>query len=216
MPSLTRKSIARETLNDARAYLELAESTHAEERSAYTRHLKTAIVYGRSVTLHIQREFRHRPGFKAWYSDIQEQLIADPLFTFFRGMRNVILKEGPPAVHGVVSVTLNVTTRVAVSLDAVVIRDKPWFLRSLRVLVSDLRAAVLRKVRTWWRHWQQSRDRRQAEEGTTCVTYALRFDDPAWNHRSAADLVHEYLDKLEPVVTEAEIRFAHQDGHLSR
>ena len=39
------------------------------------------------------------------------------------------------------------------------------------------------------------------------MTQAYYFHDEKWKDRSATDLIREYLDRLEPIVAEAEMRF---------
>ncbi len=51
------------------------------------------------------------------------------------------------------------------------------------------------------------RVRRQHREVTTRMTQAYYFHDERWKDRSATDLIREYLDRLEPIVAEVEMRF---------
>jgi hypothetical protein len=57
--------------------------------------LEAAIVFGRGVTFHLQKEYRRRPAFECWYCDQQSIMEADPIFKFFRDTRNFI--EGRPS-----------------------------------------------------------------------------------------------------------------------
>ena len=50
---------------------------------AFKNNLEAAIVFGRTVTFHLQAEFSHIQGFGPWYSEQRNFMEQDPLFTFF-------------------------------------------------------------------------------------------------------------------------------------
>ena len=57
-------------------------------------------VFGRSVTLVLQKMSSVEPGFDEWYAPYRTAMAADELMRYFIGLRNEILKEGPPSSMG--------------------------------------------------------------------------------------------------------------------
>ena len=88
-------SDTREVLEKAIFFLELARHSARQERKHFERFVEAAIVFGRSVTFHLQKEFAQHPDFSSWYAGQQELLRNDDLCRFFVERRNFILKEGP-------------------------------------------------------------------------------------------------------------------------
>lgn len=204
---MTQPSVARETLTKARALLRLAEKLDLNERDEFAVLLESAIVFGRSVTLHLQKEYSSKSGFEEWYTHQQAQLRDNPLCRFFLNMRNFILKEGPAKATRTISVTIYETVTLKASMDAVLIRGQPWYRRSPKTLWNDLRA----EMRNGWQRYRRARSMRQMapteRKETTKITQTWHFDDANWQDRSAPDLVRDYLDTLEAVVIEAERKF---------
>ena len=66
---MTEESIARRTLRKARFFAGQAEQSKTGQREAFETYLEAAIVFGRSVTYHIQKEFKHENGFDDWYAN---------------------------------------------------------------------------------------------------------------------------------------------------
>jgi hypothetical protein len=59
--------------------------------------LHNVAVFGRSVTLVLQNlRSVNRSAFDAWYEPRVQTMAKEPLFTYFRELRNTILKQGPP------------------------------------------------------------------------------------------------------------------------
>ena len=87
----------RETLRTAQrglsALREADPSTHAIG-------VYTVAVFGRSVTLVLQKMSSVDPRFDEWYAPYREAMAADELMRYFVDLRNEILKEGPPAAVG--------------------------------------------------------------------------------------------------------------------
>jgi len=55
-------------------------------------------VFGRSVPLVLENmRSVDRPGFNQWYERYEAEMASDPVMSYFTGLRNEILKEGPPA-----------------------------------------------------------------------------------------------------------------------
>lgn len=92
---MTKSSIARETLRKAQFFLTHAEKADISERFDCECFLEAAIVFGRSVTFHIRKEYCNREGFSSWYPSCQDMMNDDPVFQFLNTQRNYILKEGP-------------------------------------------------------------------------------------------------------------------------
>lgn len=63
-------SIARETLEAARLFAKQADAA-GNDIMGFRHNLEAAIVFGRSVTFHIQKEFTRHAGFDKWYSEQQ-------------------------------------------------------------------------------------------------------------------------------------------------
>jgi hypothetical protein len=57
-------------------------------------YLHSCITAMRSVTLTMQHELAHEPGFREWYEPRQQQLADDPEMTYLREARNHVLKRG--------------------------------------------------------------------------------------------------------------------------
>jgi hypothetical protein len=206
--SAGRMSNARETLDKARFFLTEAENAGLDDRKRLERMIEAAIVFGRSVTFHLQKEFAHVDGFSNWYVEQQRKMREDPLCVFFLEKRNFILKEGPVPIGKTITVTMTEAIAVSSSFSARVLRGKPWYRRHPRILVQDL----LRPMREAWSDLkvrQTRRRRRQAfvDAAQSQAQEYLHFDDPDWKARPALDVLDEYLEKLKPVVDEAEEKF---------
>ena len=175
---MTRPSTARTTLTKARFFLAQAEQVGPSQREAFEAYLEAAIVFGRSVTFHIQKEYAHRPEFRPWYSHCQEMMGSDRMFGFFQGTRNFILKEGPAETRQV--------TTLSASLSACVVAGEPsappTVPPDVKIVPEDPDSRVTR-------------------------TYNLHFDDPAWIDKPALEQLRKYLDKLEIIVNEAEAQY---------
>lgn len=203
-----RKSIAAQTLGRANFFLDCAQANITSDRRAFEHFLEAAIVYGRSVTFHLQKEFSKYSGFDDWYREKQEEMGKDPLFRFFLGKRNYILKEGPVSIQKTIAVTISETVVASDFVEVKVIRGKPWYKRGPKILLEDLRAPLLQKYRKWKyeRELSQRRKIRNLQQQTE-VSEILHFEEPEWRSRPAMDLVREYLQKLTTVIDEAERRF---------
>jgi hypothetical protein len=215
-------SIARVTLDKARHFLALAERLESDQRDVYVALLEAAIVFGRSVTLHLQKEFAQCEGFKDWYCDQRERLKADELCAYLLETRNVILKEGPVSVRRNISVAIGGAVEVDSAFSVVVRRGGPWYRRQPKIMWEDLRGEMQERLRPFCdrgrRHLRSLRDRvrpKPPPESPQTIsgqssdeTQTFHFDDERWRHQPAPDLIRTYLDKLEPIVAEAERTYA--------
>ena len=89
-------SIARGTISKARKFLELAETLDINERQTYLALLEASVEFGRRVTWHLQKEYRHRSGFDDWYKDQVSRLRADSLFEFSWRHETLSSRRGRP------------------------------------------------------------------------------------------------------------------------
>jgi hypothetical protein len=204
----TGKSIAAQTLGRANFFLDYAESYAPSDRRGFEHFLEAAIVYGRSVTFHLQKEFSKYSGFDDWYREKREEMEKDPLFRFFLEKRNYILKEGPVSIQKTIAITISETITASSFVEVQVIRGKPWYKRGPKILLDDLRTPLLQKYRKWKYERELARRRKipNAHEQTE-VSEILHFEETEWRNRPATDLVREYLQKLTAVIDEAEMRF---------
>lgn len=204
---MTEASVARQTLSKARTLLRLTERLDLNEHEEFAVLLESAIVFGRSVTFHLQKEYSSKSGFEEWYKDQQAQLNNISLCRFFLNMRNFILKEGPAKTTRNISVAIYATATIKTSLDAILVSGQPWYRRNPIVLWGDIRVAI----RNRWQRYRRVRAMRQMppteRKETTKITQTWYFDDANRQDRSAPDLVRDYLDTLEAVVIETERKF---------
>ena len=210
---MVKQSPARLKLEQARFFTACASEAIPAQREAFANCIEAAIVFGRSVTFCLQSEYRHKPDFDSWYSDKQGAMEKDPLFAFFLKKRNYILKEGSAGVHKVVSVAIEEHVGVSDFVEIKVIRGQPWYRRSSKILWEDFRAAIMKPIRRWL--WQLETKRRHLQlqkQSKVEVTEGFFFDDPKWTDRSGCDLLQEYLNKLEHIIAEAEIRFGRESS----
>lgn len=204
---MVKQSCARLKLEQARFFTVRASEigTHRED---FVNFIEAAIVFGRSVTFCLQSEYRHKPDFGRWYSDKQEVMKKDPLFRFFLYKRNYILKEGSAGVHKVVSGTIELYAGASVFVETKVIRGQPWYRRSPKILWEDFHVETMKHIHRWLSQWETKRRHPQLQKQSKVeVNEGFFFDDPKWKDRPACDLIQEYLNKLEQIITEAETRF---------
>jgi len=89
------KSVARATIAKARFFLDRADEAGVNGRDAFCNYLKAAIVFARSVTFHLQKEFANRPGFSEWYAEYQKSLKQNQLGRFLLEQRNYLKARLP-------------------------------------------------------------------------------------------------------------------------
>jgi hypothetical protein len=199
--------IARETLNRSRFFIEKAAEVRFDDRQSFVYFLEASIVFARSVTFHLQKELKGYDGFNEWYSRQQKRLRECEVCKFFVNKRNYILKEGPVDISALHSVNFSATALASSRMCVKVIRGQPWYKRSPRIWWEDIRAPILSRIQQWQRQKKLKRQQRILERPKASAQSVIRFDDEPWNSRSATDVVAEYLDQLERVVSDAESRF---------
>jgi hypothetical protein len=203
------ESTGRQTLERARFFLAEARGTSIDDRKRLLHFLEAAIVFGRSVTFHLQSQYAHEPGFDSWYTQQQTELKKDPLSRFFLEKRNYVLKVGQLVIGKHVDMHIQSTVHLTTSVSVVVVRGQPWYRRSPRILIADMAYPIRQQLHAWRARRRQRVDRDSAAEcsGRVTLTESVRFADEAWHHRSALDLLSDYLARLEPIVAEAERSF---------
>jgi hypothetical protein len=205
------ESVARVTLATARFFVDQAsriDPNCPNDREALTNYLQAAIVFMRSITLHLQKQFAHTPGFHEWYAQQQQRLRADRLSRFLTDERNYVLKEGPVNIHRIIEVEMMECLHVSGSASVRIIRGKPWYRQSPKVLLED----AIYPMRGWLRRW---RDRRSSIKAAQAHRQAsagvgrdrLFFTEPEWAGTPAIDLLRRQLASLDEIVLEAEARF---------
>lgn len=120
-----RMSNARNTLDRARFFLAEAEAARLKDRNRLESMIEAAIVFGRSITFHLQKEFAHVVDFADWYAEQQRTMRDDPLCAFILAQRNVILKQGPIPIRKTISVSMTEAIAVSSSVSVRVIRGTP-------------------------------------------------------------------------------------------
>jgi hypothetical protein len=126
------RSAAFETVAQARFFLERARQS-PDDRIGLRRFVEAAIVFGRSVTFHLQKEFNAKHGFSAWYEEKQREMSSTPLMGFLLQTRNYILKEGAVAVRKTVSIEVREYVVASASVSVKVRRGRAWFRRPLHI-----------------------------------------------------------------------------------
>ncbi|MBA7631154.1 hypothetical protein ES703_38681 [subsurface metagenome] len=194
---------AQKCLNKARFFFEKAVTVETQDRTQFCYFFETAIVWARSVTFLLQKQYNSTPTFKDWYESQQNALQADPLAKFFKDQRNFVLKERSVSVGKVVNVTMHAHIVMEATLTVKVIRgswrSKIRYLRqdSLR----DLKQRI-EKIR------RRLRRRKPKREPTTAVsTEHMYFVEEPWNKEPAIDLLDRYLERLQLLVDSAAEQF---------
>jgi hypothetical protein len=202
------RSTASVTVEKARLFLAQARSADPDDRATTSANLEAAIVFGRSVTFHLQSQFAREPGFDAWYAQQQTLLRGQRLSRFLLEQRNYVLKVGPAIVHRIADIAITESVFVRDEVSVQVIRDQPWWRRSPKILVED----ALYPWRQRFRLWRERREPRRAAEnagqsGSVTTSDELHFGEPEWKDTPALELVERHLDALAGIVAEAESRF---------
>lgn len=209
--------LARNTLERAAFFVDRAEAVGLADRAAFQHFLEAAIVFARSVTFHLQKEYAHEAGFADWYVSMQQRLRADALASFFLEKRNYVLKEGPLKIGKHVDLHLHAAVTLTASVNVKVIRGNPWYRRSPNILFQDLTYPLRNWARSCYQEWRRRlQARRQPKTSRdVAIKETFRFAEPPWNTRPATVLLREYLDTLRQLVGEAEKRFGPGDSETA-
>ncbi|NYE07276.1 hypothetical protein F4694_004061 [Bacillus niacini] len=92
---MTTKASVFKNIDDTLKTVEIAlkdlKNEIPERRIASIRNI---ITFGRSVTFAIQKLKKHVDGFDNWYKPKQQEMISNPLFKYFKDIRDEIIHEG--------------------------------------------------------------------------------------------------------------------------
>jgi hypothetical protein len=203
------ESSASVTLRKAQFFLEQARRADPNDRDAIATNLEAAIVFCRSVTFHLQSQFAHSPGFAEWYAEQQKRLSEDHLSRFMLQQRNYVLKVGPASVERIIDVTITESVFASDEVSVQIIRGKPWYKRSPKILVEDFIYPFREKVRRWQQRRSRLKRARNSQQSSSTVTRdALFFTNSEWQKTPALDLVNQQLSTLGEIVAQAEARFS--------
>jgi hypothetical protein len=210
-------SVARGTLNKAWLFRNLAARAQTDsDHETFEASLEAAIIFGRSVTFHLQKEFKSTPGFSDWWEAQQNLLGNDPPARYFVQLRNSILKEEPPLVRPTVFASVRSSVKSTSRMTARVETNEGLGLRTWR---------TIRFAPRWARTYLVNHVRRlnqristKTRSGFTRLVLRFRplapsppadfyFADSEWREKSALEYLDGYLTRLEAVVTSAEQKF---------
>ena len=109
-------------LNEASFFLVKAKSslTNPEELSFY---LSAFVSAGRSVTWAMQKEFGDNSRYVIWYEEKHKQMKNDRVFTIFKDLRNITVKEGKLKFNRRINVLINEKISISDSVGFKVIRN---------------------------------------------------------------------------------------------
>jgi hypothetical protein len=199
--------LARETLEAARFFSAQAAASRAGD-PAFRYFLEAAIVFARSVTFHLQKEFSKEPAFSAWYDQWRDRMGQNAACAFFLYKRNFVLKEGRVTFNYNLPLDPGAFVSSFGELTFKVIRGRPWYRRPLWQLRED-------GIRTWRQLLDRTKRRREKrrslQQGPLIATYrepVAGFVDFRPNE-DAVDVLIEYLDYLDDLVSDAEKKFLH-------
>ena len=181
------------TLWRARLFLDQARAAH-HDWERFAANYEAAVVFSRSVTLHLQAEYGRQPDFSAWYEQIRTQLGKDEVARFFLESRNIILHRGPVAL---------------VQFGSFTVHDAAVGVEEARV---DKYDEPEQPVPAEWagaeRQWAGLNRLGPIEVPPASVEFSYHhWDSPAADGQDAAALLSSYLDTLEEIVRAAEERW---------
>ena len=207
-----KKSQARIKIEQARFFTTCASEFITTNREAFVNYLEAAIVFARSVTFCLQKEYAHNPGFNKWYEKKRDFMKKDQIFDFFLQKRNYILKEGSSSFRKNVSLVISSQLRLSGFVEIKVIRGKPWYRRNPKILWQDFCLQIMRSLRRYKHKHNIKKESLKLQRGSKVKKIEiLFFEDQKWENRPALELFQEYLDKLEHIVVEADIIFGSFD-----
>lgn len=195
---------AQKCLNKGRFFYDKAVAVEMQDRIQFSHFFETAIVWARSVTFLLQKQYNNTLGFKEWYESQQNALGADPLAQFFLNQRNFVLKEKSISVRKVVTMKAHVSIGVHVTATATVIRGS-WRSK-LRYLRQDFLAYLKQRIGAIRRRLR--RKKRKRESTTVANIDHMYFVDAPWDKEPAIDLLDKYLKSLQLIVDNAVKQFA--------
>lgn len=197
---------AQEYLNKAHFFSDKAVAVETQDRTQFTYFFETAIVWARSVTFVLQRQYSGTPGFEDWYKGQQSALGSDPLAKFFVNQRNFVLKQRSVSMRKVVTLKAHVVVGVRVTATVTVTRGS-WRSK-LRYLRQDSLANVKQRIGKIRRRLRRRKLRKPKREPTSdAAADRIYFVEEPWNKEPAIILLNRYLDLLHLLVDNAVKQF---------
>jgi len=201
-------NVAQDCLDKAHFFAERARTAEIQDRQHFRYYFETAIVWARSVTLLLQKQYNKTPGFTDWYRAQQNALKADKLAQFFLKQRNIVLKEqGVPLRRVMILKAAPIVAVATVSGKIRVIRGSSR--NKLRYLYQDALSYVNGRLGQIKKRFKKHLSRRKRKkETTTAVTIEHTFfiKEP-WDKEPAVDLLDKYLDRMQTLVDTTIQRF---------
>lgn len=201
------ESVAGVTLEKARFFVDQAGQADPNDREAIANYLEAAIVFARSITFHLQSQFAHISGFGEWYAEQQKRLADDHLSRFMLHQRNYVLKVGPASLKRIVGVTFTESIMLSDEVSVRVVRGKPWYRRSPRILLLDAIFPLRERIHRWRQRRTQIKAAQSRCSSSSVVQDALFFTDAEWKDTPALELLNRQLATLEEIVMQAEAQF---------
>ncbi len=176
----------------------------AGDRRAFVYSLEAAVVFARSITLHLQKQLRHVDGFDEWYQGEQEKMRAEPEMRFMVGARNFILKEGQLTVRALHSVNIHETVALSDSVSVTLIRSDGDTATDQPTVELDTGSPPGQRLHKL--HTGGSIRPGGAPESSTTTSVEFYFKDQDGSD-PAIGRVARYIDQLDELVSEANHRF---------
>jgi hypothetical protein len=195
------------------------------DRVELDHYLTAAIVFGRSAYHYLETAAKGTgdKAYRTWFGTKEVAIKSDVLIQHFRDLRNSEVHTRRVRLSRHVSLTASAVLRTSVYGEMRVKRARPWYRRSRATLWQDVKEAVMRPLRRWWRYrlgvwgWRRRADldarvariRARFRKPTIVTVQEIFFGDPEGLNRPAVVLVDAYLSRWEVIVTEAESTFPH-------
>ena len=190
---------AQKCLDKARFFSDKAVAVETQDRTQFSYFFETAIVWARSVTLLLQKQYHRTPGFTDWYKSQRNVLSADQLAQFFLKERNFVLKEGSVSLRKVITVKMHASVGIEARVTVKVIRGS-WRSK-LRYLGQDTLADLKQRTEKIRRRLGRRKPKREPSTATT--TEHMYFVKEPWDKEPAIDLLDRYLERLQLLVNNA-------------
>ncbi len=196
-------NFAQDCLDKARFFSRKARSFESGDRTEFRYFLETAIVWARSVTFLMKKQYDSVPQFLSFYEQQKGELFNDSLSKFFLEQRNYVLKEGPVSLRKVVFASLHAVARVEGSLEIRVIRGS-WRSR-IRHFLPDIIWTVRQRIAGVKKRLPQRSHKPTPKD--VGITERLYFSQAPWDKEPALDVFDRYLDCLQVLIKKVAERF---------
>lgn len=185
------EAIARTALNKGRYFLDQAKTHEFTGGLPFRANLEAAIIYGRSVLDHLDYEYKNgqRAVYEPWKNTQWNALMTTPLFAWLQSERNIIVHLEPTKTSTVMfaEAALFVFSGMSVQLRIE---------RADGTIEVDNGPQPIQQPQPITASPSQPRPNE------------MRFKQPGFEEKRAVEYVADFLDLVEPVVTDAEKRFS--------